>query len=415
MSTAPTPEFTDFRFHASGTYGDVYEATEVELHRKVAIKVIQVEMAHLTTAKAHGVVLAKLSHDNIVKVFRLTKVTLPGGREPVDALVMEWLTAATLSEKLRDGGMTLGEVLNIGNGVLRGLRHMHGKAVFNGDLNVGNVLIGDEFVKIIDVRAMERPTMAVYSTLSEGAKQEADIGALGGFVSMMLYRCNADTSSLLDERERLSSVKSLDEVADILEKLKQLSETGEVKKEEQSSPTKTAMDELYKLDLTKEDIQVLEVIGGMERNGRYVGEVLSTPDVTAALQKQGFPNEDIAEHIEMLQVKRFFRDNQEGYARYVRLSAFGFERYLRAFEPKYQGMINDVAVAIVKDGKLEDIAIATHLDIPRPIVMHILDAFDTNDLCSVSRSNMGYQVYDVGVRLQRNVRKMTKVQEPLSG
>ena len=257
--------------------------------------------------------------------------------------------------------------------------------------------------------------MAVYSTLSEGAKQEADIGALGGFVSMMLYRCNADTSSLLDERERLSSVKSLDEVADILEKLKQLSETGEVKKEEQSSPTKTAMDELYKLDLTKEDIQVLEVIGGMERNGRYVGEVLSTPDVTAALQKQGFPNEDIAEHIEMLQVKRFFRDNQEGYARYVRLSAFGFERYLRAFEPKYQGMINDVAVAIVKDGKLEDIAIATHLDIPRPIVMHILDAFDTNDLCSVSRSNMGYQVFDVGVRLQRNVRKMTKVQEPLSG
>jgi hypothetical protein len=377
--------------------------------------VIQVELAHLTTAKAHGVVLAKLSHDNIVKVFRLTKVTLPGGREPVDALVMEWLTAATLSEKLRDGGMTLGEVLNIGNGVLRGLRHMHGKAVFNGDLNVGNVLIGDEFVKIIDVRAMERPTMAVYSTLSEGAKQEADIGALGGFVSMMLYRCNADTSSLLDERERLSSVKSLDEVADILEKLKQLSETGEVKKEEQSSPTKTAMDELYKLDLTKEDIQVLEVIGGMERNGRYVGEVLSTPDVTAALQKQGFPNEDIAEHIEMLQVKRFFRDNQEGYARYVRLSAFGFERYLRAFEPKYQGMINDVAVAIVKDGKLEDIAIATHLDIPRPIVMHILDAFDTNDLCSVSRSNMGYQVFDVGVRLQRNVRKMTKVQEPLSG
>lgn len=376
---------------------------------------IQVELAHLTTAKAHGVVLAKLSHDNIVKVFRLTKVTLPGGREPVDALVMEWLTAATLSEKLRDGGMTLGEVLNIGNGVLRGLRHMHGKAVFNGDLNVGNVLIGDEFVKIIDVRAMERPTMAVYSTLSEGAKQEADIGALGGFVSMMLYRCNADTSSLLDERERLSSVKSLDEVADILEKLKQLSETGEVKKEEQSSPTKTAMDELYKLDLTKEDIQVLEVIGGMERNGRYVGEVLSTPDVTAALQKQGFPNEDIAEHIEMLQVKRFFRDNQEGYARYVRLSAFGFERYLRAFEPKYQGMINDVAVAIVKDGKLEDIAIATHLDIPRPIVMHILDAFDTNDLCSVSRSNMGYQVFDVGVRLQRNVRKMTKVQEPLSG
>lgn len=155
MSTAPTPEFTDFRFHASGTYGDVYEATEVELHRKVAIKVIQVEMAHLTTAKAHGVVLAKLSHDNIVKVFRLTKVTLPGGREPVDALVMEWLTAATLSEKLRDGGMTLGEVLNIGNGVLRGLRHMHGKDVFNGDLNVGNVLIGDEFVKIIDVRATD--------------------------------------------------------------------------------------------------------------------------------------------------------------------------------------------------------------------------------------------------------------------
>lgn len=417
MSNAPTPEFSDLRYHASGTYGAVYEATEVELNRKVAIKVIQVEMALQTTAKAHGIVLAKLSHDNIVKVFRLTKVTLPGCKDSLDALVMEWLTAVTLAEKLRDGGMTLEEVIHIGNSVLKGLRHMHGKNVFNGDLNVGNVLIGDEFVKIIDVRAMERATMAVYSTLSEDAKQEADIGALGGFVSMMLNRCPADTSSLLDERDRLSSVKSLSEVADVLRKLKQLNETGEIK-EDLPPPPKTATelgrDELYKIDLTTEDIQVLEIMGGVERNGHYLGEVISTRLVTEELQKKGSPIDDIAENIETLETKGFFKEHGGGYSQFVQLSAFGFERYLRAFEPKYQEMINDVAVAKVRDEKLEDTAIATHLKIPCPIVMHILDAFSSNGYCSVSKSNMGYQVVEIGVKLQRNVKNRTEVKDPLS-
>ena len=155
-------------------------------------------------------------------------------------------------------------------------------------------------------------------------------------------------------------------------------------------------------------------MGKMEAEGGYVGEVISLPNVGEIYEAQGLPKADLSESVEILGSKGFFRDDVHRFARHAQLSLFGFERYLRAFYPSYQSAINAVAAAIVKESPLDDVTVAANLNLPRPLVMHILDAFASNDFCTVSRSNMGYQIVEINATLRRKVRKMTDVEDPLS-
>lgn len=131
------------------------------------------------------------------------------------------------------------------------------------------------------------------------------------------------------------------------------------------------------------------------------------PQVEEIYQSKELPPGDLSESIEILEGKNFFREDGGHYTRFVRLSLFGFENYLRAFDPTYQDTINDVAALIVKEPMLSDIDIAARLEIPRTIVMHILDVLAKSDLCTVSRSNMGHQVIEVSASLRRTVRNTT--------
>ncbi len=65
------PRLKVFKKFDSGAFGEVWVGEQVSLNRKVAVKVIKVEMADQAPAKAHALALANLNHHCVVTVHSL--------------------------------------------------------------------------------------------------------------------------------------------------------------------------------------------------------------------------------------------------------------------------------------------------------------------------------------------------------
>jgi DNA-binding MarR family transcriptional regulator len=409
MSEPHQPYYKPVRRHDSGLYGVVWEGEQTRLSRKVALKVIKVEMSHMASAVDHARALARLNHPNIVTVYDVVTVDVPGEGSH-EAACMEWLEGETVGEILKRGGIEQNTIVRITRAVIEGLKYMHAKETFHSDLHPGNVLVGENFVKIIDIDAISSNSLARQSTMTIEARRMQDISYVVGMLRNMVNRCRMDLSYHQNILNELGSVQSLDAILDVVGVI-----DGEVQQSNLNMGSKTdeGLKELQDLDLSEQDIHVLRIMGEMEVVGRYVGEVISLPKVGEIYESQVLPKADLSESVEILEAKGFFREEVHRFARYVRLSPFGFERYLRAFDPSYQIAINVVAAAIVNESSLDDVTVAANLNLPRPLVMHIFDALAANDYCTLSRSNVGYRIVEVKASLRRKVRKASDVEDPL--
>jgi hypothetical protein len=410
MSEPHQPPYQLVRRHDSGLYGVVWEGEQTRLSRKVALKVIKVEMSHMASAVDHARALARLNHPNIVTVHDVVTIDVPGEGSH-EAACMEWLEGETVGKILERGGIEQKTIVRIMRAVIEGLKYMHENGTFHSDLHPGNVLVGENFVKIIDVDAITSNSLARQSTMTIEARRMQDIGYVVGMLRSMVNRCRMDLSHHQKLLNELGSVQSLDAILDAVGLI-----GGDVQQSNVNMGSKTGegIKQLQDLDLSEQDIQVLRIMGEIEAEGRYVGEVISLPKVGAIYEAKGLPKADLSESVEILEAKGFFREEVHRFARYARLSLFGFERYLRAFYPSYQSAINIVAESIVKESSLDDVTVAANLNLPRPIVMHIFDALADNDYCILSRSNVGYQIVEVKASLRRKVRNMIDVEDPLS-
>jgi serine/threonine-protein kinase len=90
--------------------GEVYRATDTNLKRSVAIKVLPASMAdaeRLARFQREAEVLASLNHPNIAQVHGLEKSA------GVTALVMELVDGPTLADRIAQGPMPVGQVLTV--------------------------------------------------------------------------------------------------------------------------------------------------------------------------------------------------------------------------------------------------------------------------------------------------------------
>ncbi len=143
------------RFLGGGGMGRVYDAVQVELGRRVALKVLIPELAKvpaiLERFRREALAAAVLGHPHIVDV---TDFVIPSDGPPF--LVMEHLVGEALVDVLtRDGMLTVPRALKITVQLLDALQAAHDAGIVHRDLKPANVFLvslagGEEMVKLLD-------------------------------------------------------------------------------------------------------------------------------------------------------------------------------------------------------------------------------------------------------------------------
>ena len=130
------------RLVASGGMATVYQAEDVRLERKVALKIIHPHLAQDPSFRqkfiAEARIAARLSHPNLVNVFD------QGADGDLAFLAMEFVSGITLRDALKDFGvLEASRALEIYEPILAGLAAAHRAGVLHRDLKPENVLLAD--------------------------------------------------------------------------------------------------------------------------------------------------------------------------------------------------------------------------------------------------------------------------------
>src|SRR5262249_20935353 len=132
-----------------GGMGEVYRATDTNLKRQVAIKVLPASVAgdseRLARFQREAEVLAALNDPHVAQIYGFEKT---GG---VTALVMELVEGATLADRIAHGPIPVDEALPIARQIAEALEAAHEKGIIHRDLKPANIKVRpDGMVKVLD-------------------------------------------------------------------------------------------------------------------------------------------------------------------------------------------------------------------------------------------------------------------------
>ena len=143
------------RLIGEGGMGAVYEARQVRLNKRVAVKVMARELTtnaeSLTRFHREAEITSGLGHPHIVQVFDFS--TTPTG-EPF--LAMEFLEGEDLDQRIRRiGRLAPANTIRIIRQVASALAAAHAKQIVHRDLKPANIYLltvagEDDFVKVLD-------------------------------------------------------------------------------------------------------------------------------------------------------------------------------------------------------------------------------------------------------------------------
>ncbi|MDP2270538.1 MAG: protein kinase [Archangium sp.] len=163
-----------------GGMGVVYQARDVTLDRRVALKLLHARRDEAAQARLlrEAQVMAKLAHPNVVPVFEL-------GEWRNDLyLVMELVTGVTLEAWLKRAKHRRSDILEHFMQAGRGLAAAHAAGVVHRDFKPANVLVGlDDRVRVTDF-GLSRPGPALELPATNSAVVTRD-GAIVGTLAYM--------------------------------------------------------------------------------------------------------------------------------------------------------------------------------------------------------------------------------------
>ena len=160
-----------------GGMGEVYRATDTNLKRQVALKVLPAAVANdpdrLARFQREAEVLAALNHPNIAHIHGLEKA------DGTFALVMELVEGPTLADRIAKGAIPCDEALPIAKQIAEALEAAHEQGIIHRDLKPANIKVRpDGTVKVLDfglakamdptgvsgANAMMSPTISMHAT-----------------------------------------------------------------------------------------------------------------------------------------------------------------------------------------------------------------------------------------------------------
>ena len=132
-----------------GGMGEVYRATDTNLARQVAIKVLPAAVAadaeRLARFDREAKTLAALNHPNIAAIYGLEKSA------GTTALVMELVEGPTLADRIGRGPIPIDEALPIAKQIAEALEAAHEQGIIHRDLKPANIKVRpDGTVKVLD-------------------------------------------------------------------------------------------------------------------------------------------------------------------------------------------------------------------------------------------------------------------------
>ena len=114
-----------------GGMGQVYRATDTQLNRQVALKILPEAFAtdpdRLARFQREAQVLASLNHPNIAAIYDIEEA------EGTRALVLELVEGPTLADRIAKGPIPVDEALPIAKQIAEALEAAHEAGVINRD------------------------------------------------------------------------------------------------------------------------------------------------------------------------------------------------------------------------------------------------------------------------------------------
>ena len=144
----------------AGGMGEVYRARDARLNRDVAIKILPDLFAadgeRVARFQREAQVLASLNHPHIAQIYGIEKEL------ERTALVLEFVDGPTLSDRIRQGPVSVNEAVAIARQIAEALEAAHENGIVHRDLKPANIkLTQDGAVKVLDfglAKALEHGT-----------------------------------------------------------------------------------------------------------------------------------------------------------------------------------------------------------------------------------------------------------------
>ena len=160
----------------AGGMGEVYRATDSNLKRLVAIKVLPASVAgdadRLARFEREAEVLATLNHPNIAAVYGFEESPEANG------IVLELVEGPPLADRIARGPIPTDEALPIARQIVDAMIAAHEKGIIHRDLKPANIKVrSDGTVKVLDfglAKAMEpaagsSPSLSMSPTITSPA------------------------------------------------------------------------------------------------------------------------------------------------------------------------------------------------------------------------------------------------------
>ena len=129
--------------------GQVWQATDIQLNRQVALKILPDAFAddpdRLARFQREAQVLASLNHPNIAAIHGIEQ------SDDTQALVLELVEGPTLADRIARGPIPVDEALPIAKQIAEALEAAHEAGVIHRDLKPANIKVRDDgTVKVLD-------------------------------------------------------------------------------------------------------------------------------------------------------------------------------------------------------------------------------------------------------------------------